>query len=249
MSRIILAAALVAALAVAACGAAPSEPLPSPSAQPANPSAEPSVPPVTIPSPSITPPAATPRPASPGSLDDFTAGERYLFDGVFRGASQCAPAGGSDEMPRDAIAGIECSSEAPAVSRIGFYLFENDEDMLDAYVFRMTAEGVALDSGSCSDGEGESAYTPGDGTIPYRNGCFIDGEGAAIYAAWIPRVDPDPWPLRRRGGARRLRVARQPGHARQPHALGPTKLRLAKHRRPARQPGVSNVDATSARVR
>ncbi|HEV8280648.1 MAG TPA: hypothetical protein VGQ02_02210 [Candidatus Limnocylindrales bacterium] len=186
MSRIILAAALVAALAVAACGAAPSEPLPSPSAQPANPSAEPSVPPVTIPSPSITPPAATPRPASPGSLDDFTAGERYLFDGVFRGASQCAPAGGSDEMPRDAIAGIECSSEAPAVSRIGFYLFENDEDMLDAYVFRMTAEGVALDSGSCSDGEGESAYTPGDGTIPYRNGCFIDGEGAAIFGATLP---------------------------------------------------------------
>jgi ABC-type transport system substrate-binding protein len=181
MSRIVLAATLVAAFALAACSAAQTQPEPTPSANPANPSAEPSAPPTKTPSPIVTP-----RPADPGSLEDFTAAERYLFNGVLRGASECQPAAGSDDMPRDAIAGIECTSEDPAVSRIGFYLFENDAAMLDAYVSRMTAEGVALDSGSCSDGEGESAYTPGEGTIPYRNGCFIDGEAVAIYGATLP---------------------------------------------------------------
>lgn len=181
MSRIALAATLVAALVFAACSAAPTQPAPSPSASPTNPSAEPSVPPVKSPVPIVTP-----RPASPGSLEDFTAAERYLFDGVLRGASECGPAAGSDDMPGDAIAGIECTSTDAAVSGIGFYLFENDVDMVDAYLSRMTAEGVALDSGSCSDGEGESAYTPGDGTVPYRNGCFVDGEGVAIYRATLP---------------------------------------------------------------
>jgi hypothetical protein len=181
MSRIVLAALLVAALALAACGAAPNQPAPPPSANPGNPSAQPSVPPVTTPAPIVTP-----RPANPGSLEDFTAGERYLFDGVLRGATECQPAGGSDDQPRDAIAGIECASADPAVARIGFYLFENDTDMVDAHVWRMTAEGVALDSGSCADGEGESAYTPGEGMVPYRTGCFVDGDGIAIYRATLP---------------------------------------------------------------
>jgi len=105
---------------------------------------------------------------------------------VLRGATECAPAGGSDELPRDAIAGIECGSDDAGVARIGFYLFENDADMLDAYVFRMKAEGVALDSGNCRDGEHESAYTPGDGLLPHRNGCFINDEGYANYRATLP---------------------------------------------------------------
>ena len=148
MSRIVLAASMVAALALAACGAAPVPPTPPPAtaappASPAYPSAEPSVPPpANVPSPRVTP-----LPADPGSLDDFTVAERYLFDGVLRGATECQPAGGSDDMPRDAIAGIECASSDPAISRIGFYLFENDAAMVDAHVWRMTAEGVALDSG------------------------------------------------------------------------------------------------------
>lgn len=194
MSKFFLAASLVAVLAVAACSAAPIEPSSPPSERPVVPSAAPSVaPPVGTPRPVATPePTATPRPsalptpASPGSLADFTAEERYLFDGILRGATQCQPAGGSDDLPRDAIAGVECFSDDPGVSRIGFYLFENDADMLDAYIFRMQAEGVALDSGNCRDGEHESAYTPGEGEIASRHGCFINDEGYANYRATQP---------------------------------------------------------------
>jgi hypothetical protein len=176
MSRLILAASLVAAIAVAACGATNIGPSPSQSERPAAPSV-----PVATPRPSVIP-----VPASPGSLADFTAGERYLFDGVLRGAVECQPAGGSDELPRDAIAGIECNSNDLGVARIGFYLFENDSDMLEAYRFRMEAEGVALDSGGCRDGEHEGAYTPGDELVPYRQGCFLNDEERANYRATLP---------------------------------------------------------------
>ena len=177
MSRIILAASLFAALAVAACGATNVGPSPSPSGRPA----APSVPPVVTPSPGVFP-----VPQSPGDLADFTAAERYLFDGIVRGAVECQPAGGSDELPREAVAGIECNSADLEVARVGFYLFENDTDMLEAYRFQMDAEGVALDSGSCRDGEHEGAYTPGDGFVPHRHGCFLNDEERANYRATLP---------------------------------------------------------------
>jgi hypothetical protein len=190
MSRFVLAASLVSVLAVAACSAAPTEPAPSPSSNPTVPSAPPSAappsaaPPVTTPPPSVTPPPPSPEP----SPADFTAAERYLLDGILRGAEDCQPAGGSDDLPRDAIAGIECASPDPSVSRIGFYLFANDADMLDAYLARMKAEGVALDSGICNEGERESAYIPGEGDeiVPYRVGCFINDEGYANYRVTLP---------------------------------------------------------------
>ena len=184
MSRFLLAASLVAVVAVSACNAAPSQPSSPPSASPAVPSAAPSAaPPSLAPQPS---PTTDPVPASPGSLADFTDQERYLFDGIRRGATQCQPAGGSDELPRDAIAGVECFSDEPGVARIGYYLFESDDDMLDAYIFRMQAEGVALDSGSCRDGEHEGAYTPGEGLVLSRHGCFLNEEGFANYRATQP---------------------------------------------------------------
>lgn len=184
MPRSVLAASLVAVIAVAACSAAPI-PSPSPSADPISPSAPPTLaPPPTVapPSPTLAPPPATPKPTPV----DFTAGEAYLLDGVLRGAIDCEPAAGSDDLPRDAIAGIECRSDAPNVARIGFYLFANDADMLAAYRFRMTAEGVAFDSGNCRDGEHEGAYTPGGEEIASRNGCFINDEGYANYRATMP---------------------------------------------------------------
>ena len=183
MSRLILVASLVAAVAVAACGASNIGPSPSPSER----QAAPSVPPVATPRAVATPdPSAFPVPQSPGSLADFTAAERYLFDGILRGAVECEPAGGSDELPRDAIAGIECNSNDLGVARVGYYLFDNDTDMLQAYLVRMNAEGVVLDSGSCRDGEHEGAYTPGDGFVANRHGCFLDGEDRANYRATLP---------------------------------------------------------------
>ena len=197
MSRSVLAASLVAMLVLAGCGAAPSAPSPLPSASPAAPSAPPSVAPPSVAPPSVappsvapspTPPDATPKPPAAEAPPDFTAAERYLLDRVLRGATDCEPAGGSDDLPRDAIAGIECHSDDRAVARIGFYLFANDADMLDAYFFRMNAEGVARDSGTCYEGEGEGAYTPGEGEIASRNGCFINDEGFANYRATLPGV-------------------------------------------------------------
>ena len=184
MSRIALAASLAAAVAVAACSAAPTAPSPSPSAWP----------PVTTARPSPVPPVATPEPTDPNTPRatpapsglDYTAGERYLQDGIRRGAVDCAPAAGSDEMPGAAIAGIECDSDDPALARIGFYLFANDTDMLEAYRSEMKAQGVALDSGTCHDGEHEGAYTPGPGIVPSRHGCFMDDEGRANYRALLP---------------------------------------------------------------
>lgn len=198
MSRSFLAASLVAVVAVAACSAAPTQPSSFPSPSPAVPSAPPASPlpsdpaptdppPVQTPRPVETPrPSAVPAPASPGSLADFTPEERYLFDGIRRGATACQPAGGSDELPRDAMAGVECFSDDPRVARIGFYLFENDAEMLDAYFFRMRVEGVATDSGNCRDGEHEGAYTPGEGEIASRQGCFLNDEGYANYRVTQP---------------------------------------------------------------
>ena len=127
-------------------------------------------------------PVATPGPSGL----DYTAGERYLQDGIRRGAIDCAPAAGSDEMPGAAVAGIECYSDDPSLARLGFYLFASDADMLDAYRFEMSAQGVAFDSGTCHDGEHEGAYTPGDGFVSARHGCFMDGEGRASYRATLP---------------------------------------------------------------
>jgi hypothetical protein len=69
---------------------------------------------------------------------------------------------------------------------MGFYQFTNDEHMLDAYLFRMNAEGIELDSGSCYDGEAEHAYVPGEGLILERAGCFLNDEGFANYRYTVP---------------------------------------------------------------
>jgi hypothetical protein len=170
-------AALIAAAMLAACGPAAIAPSASVPPGPASPSASPSVSPPPTPGPTTTPSPAQPTPV----IDDFTAAEQLLLEGVRRGVSDCKPAAGSDDLPAKAIAGIECRADGPAVARVGFYRFENDADMLAAYTARMTAEGIALDSGSCRDGEGEMPYTPGEGPIANRNGCFINDEGFANY--------------------------------------------------------------------
>jgi hypothetical protein len=125
---------------------------------------------------------ATPRPTAAG----FTAAEQHLLDGVQRGTKNCQPAGGSDDLPREALAGIECDSMDPAVARVGFYLFADDDDMLNAYLLRMKAEGVEVDSGPCNDGEAEQAYTPDEGFALYRAGCFLNDEGVANYRLTMP---------------------------------------------------------------
>jgi hypothetical protein len=115
-----------------------------------------------------------------------TAKEKYLIAGVRRGAIDCAPA--RTDLPPRAIAGIECRADDHAVAKVGFFLFKTDKDTLNAYLQRMTAEGLELETGGCIDGEGEGAYVPweGPGIAPWRNGCFINHAGYANFRATLP---------------------------------------------------------------
>jgi hypothetical protein len=119
--------------------------------------------------------------------DALTADEQYLLDGVRRGAVGCNPF--RDGLPDRAIAGIECRSDDEDVARIGFYLFADDADMLDAYFARMDSEGVKRDGSGCSAGEEEAAYTPGEGEVADRHGCFVNDQGYANYRATISGSD------------------------------------------------------------
>jgi hypothetical protein len=184
MPKLIVATTLVALVALAACSPSPAGPTLTPSVSPApSASALPSTPAAT---PAGTPsaPAATPSP-SPTPSVAWSAKERFLLDGVRRGAVDCAPV--RDALPDKAVAGIECAADDPGVARIGFYLFTDDADMLDVYMARMTVEQVIIDSGGCAQGEAEGAYAPWEPneTAPYRQGCFVNAEGYANYRATL----------------------------------------------------------------
>jgi hypothetical protein len=97
----------------------------------------------------------------------------------------CEPVRGAN-LPKTALAGVECLGADPIVARIGYYLFDNDEEMLDHYYARMKAEGVTIDEGTCFDGEGEGAYIPGPEEVASRQGCFITAQGVANYRLTIP---------------------------------------------------------------
>jgi hypothetical protein len=196
MHKLVLASSLVAVIVVAGCGAGQAA-IPSPSPVLAAPSATPGVLPSADPSPIATP--ATPVPATPTpnptiepvpsaspSPAALSADEKYLLAGIQRGAVDCEPV--RSALPPRATAGIECAAESAAVARVGFYLFDDEADLLAAYFARMKAEGVATDSGeTCLQGESEHAYYPGDGEIvANRAGCFINDAGIANYRATFP---------------------------------------------------------------
>src|SRR6476646_11475335 len=84
------------------------------------------------------------------------------------------------------MAGIECDSTDPAVARVGFYVFANDEDMLATYLARMQAEGVEVESGSCTEGESEHAYIPDEGFATDRAGCFLNADGLPTTGTRCP---------------------------------------------------------------
>ena len=83
---------------------------------------------------------------------------------------------------------IDCDLVGSPAARVGYYLFRNEADLLDVYLARMEAEGIALESGSCLEGEGEGASIPwgDDGFAPYRQGCFVNSEGYGNYRATLP---------------------------------------------------------------
>ena len=106
-----------------------------------------------------------------------------------RGEGDCSPVRGGD-LPGRAIAGIDCDLVATPVARAGYYLFADDEGMLDAYFARMRAEGIEPESGDgCFKQAGESGYIPwdpDDGLAPYRHGCFVNDQGYGNYRLTLP---------------------------------------------------------------
>jgi hypothetical protein len=191
MPKLVLAASL-AALILAACGASsPAPSQPAVSAPPASPA--PSLPAdLSSPDPSGQPavtPAPTARPTAQPTQVAFSRAERYLIDGIMRGESDCSPVRAGD-LPGRAIAGIDCELVGSPVARAGYYLFDNESELLDAYFARMRSEGITPESGDgCNEREGESAYIPwdeNDGFAPYRLGCFVNDEGYGNFRATLP---------------------------------------------------------------
>ena len=199
MTRFLLATALVAMFVLAACGASANPSTPPPSDAPASPvpsaPSDPSTPAPTQPTPTPEPVAPTPEPTvapTPEPTPEptpvaFNRGERYLIDGIMRGEGECRPV--RSNLPDGAIAGIDCEQVEGPAARIGYYLFEDEASTVDAYLARMQAEGVALESGDgCVAGDAEGAYVPwGDeGISPYRAGCFVNDEGFGNYRVTLP---------------------------------------------------------------
>jgi hypothetical protein len=187
MPKLVLAASLFAALVLAACGASAPAPSQLASAPPVSPA--PSVPAdVATPEPSGAPTAEpTPKPTPRPTQVVFSRAERYLIDGIMRGEGDCSPVRGGD-LPGQAIAGIDCKLVGSPVARAGYYLFANDDDLLDAYMARVSVEGLIVDSGACAPGEGESAYIPyaENETAPDRHACYVNDEGYGNYRATLP---------------------------------------------------------------
>jgi hypothetical protein len=137
-------------------------------------------------------PAPTARPTahpSPASTPvPFTREEAYLLAGVRRDVVDCEPV--RSALPQRATAGIECGADTRVVARVGFYLFDDESDLLAAYFARMKAEGVQIERGGiCSEGESEHGYISTDGrpeSVPNRGGCFINDAGFANYRATLP---------------------------------------------------------------
>ena len=194
MNKSVLAAAMVVVVILAACGASPA---PSASAVPSAALSQGAVSPTPTfqPSPSASPSAEpsatlvpTPGPTAQPTPVAFSRAEQYLIDGIMRGESDCSPVRG-DGLPGLAIAGIDCALVGTPVARMGFYLFRNDEDMLDAYMARVSVENLVVDSGACVPGEGESAYIPaGEEFSPDRHACYVNDQGYGNYRATLPGV-------------------------------------------------------------
>jgi hypothetical protein len=197
MNKLVLATALVATLILAACGS--SAPVPSASPVPSAVPSQGAVSPSPVPSPSSSPsveptatPVATPAPTAKPTPKPtpvaFSRAEKYLVDGIMRGESDCSPVRG-DALPGLAIAGIDCDLVASPAARMGFYLFKNDADMLDAYMARVSVENLVVDSGACVPGEGEGAYIPyGEEFSPDRHACYVNDQGFGNYRATLPGV-------------------------------------------------------------
>jgi hypothetical protein len=121
-------------------------------------------------------------------LEPYSAEEASIFTGL-RPDARFACAARREDLPAGAVAGVECSPQVKGIDRIGVYQFASRDDLLETYFARLAEAGVKPRSGSCPEGPGEAAYTPGDSeadVAPYRNGCFVNEFGNANYRFTAP---------------------------------------------------------------
>jgi hypothetical protein len=118
--------------------------------------------------------ASGPATPPPTPIPSPNSDELYLISGIRPDAAiGCVPI--RSALPAGATATVQCVPDDVAVDRFRVTLFTSTNDVLSLYLAEMTARGVALNSGSCAQGNGEETYVPGpdDASVPYRNGCFI----------------------------------------------------------------------------
>jgi hypothetical protein len=147
--------------------------------------------------------------ASRSPIPSPTADEAYLLSGIRPDAAiDCVPV--RSALPAGAVGAVECAPNQGAVDRFRVTLFTLPDNLLALYHAEMTAHGVALNSGGCVNGSGESTYIPGpdDASVRQRNGCFVAdaanfraiAAGEQVYIAIVgnskdvsPQLDAYAW--------------------------------------------------------
>src|SRR5829696_7360446 len=142
--RLLGLAVLAALLVVAACGSEVVDPSDArgTSAGSSLPSAGPTE---RVAERSPSPAATSERTSKPtAQVLAWTKRERAIRDGVRSDvAYACIPR--RDALPRRTVAAVECRPRLAFVERVGFYLFDDGEAALEAYLDRMRREGIELD--------------------------------------------------------------------------------------------------------
>jgi hypothetical protein len=128
-------------------------------------------------------------PTGTGLVDAPTEAEATLLAGMrldLEGA--CQPL--RRELPANAIAGLECRSQDVGVSGARIYLFNRQEELLEAYLVILEAHGVTPRVQADGLPFGESSYVPGDDPAgplaATRHGHWVDEGGKGHYLATEP---------------------------------------------------------------
>ena len=119
-------------------------------------------------------------------LAEWTGAELFLLGGLEPKARlKCTKA---PKLPEGAYDGIQCHPGGAIIDSIGFYAFDDRDDMRKLYFARLAEYGVKPDSGEgCLDGmPGESVDTPGNEGYELRVGCYVDESGLANARMLFP---------------------------------------------------------------